>query len=87
MKNYTLELTQDELDLLNSYVPAITLQNITPQDAVKVGTIILDLQLKLEKLYPEKDKTSETVDTTEEVASWKIFSQFKEELNLSILID
>ena len=69
MKNYTLELTQDELGLLNSYVRDITLKNITPQDAVKVGTIILDLQLKLEKLYPEKDKTSETVDTTEEVAS------------------
>ncbi len=69
MKNYTLELTQEELDLLKSYIPAITLQNITPQDAVKVGTIILDLQLKLEKLSPEEDKTPETVETTEETPS------------------
>jgi hypothetical protein len=54
METFTLELTKDEFDLLKTYIPSITLQNVTAADAIKVGNIIVGLQEKLDKLVKEE---------------------------------
>lgn len=51
-KEYTLELTQTEFDLLKNFVPNITLQGLNAKDSITLANVILGLSDKIEKLSP-----------------------------------